>query len=297
MFKSGFVTIVGRPNVGKSTLLNEIMGEKLSIVSNKPQTTRNNIQTILTGDEYQIVFVDTPGIHKPKHKLGEYMVNSAKDSIKEVDLVLFLINPDEEIGRGDKFIIETLKNQKAPVFLVVNKIDEFTQERVAKTLQMYSQEMEFKEIIPISALKGKNVDKLVSLMVEAMPEGPKYYPDDMITDVQERFVVSEIIREKALRTLREEIPHGIAVDIIQMKQSPSGTWHIEVDMLCEKDSHKGIIIGKNGQCLKKIGETARYEIERFLHAKVNLKIWVKVRKEWRDNQNLLKELGYKKVKN
>ena len=296
MFKSGFVTIVGRPNVGKSTLLNEIMGEKLSIVSNKPQTTRNNIQTILTGEDHQIVFVDTPGIHKPKHKLGEYMVNSAKDSIKEVDLVLFLINPDEEIGRGDKFIIETLKNQKAPVFLVVNKIDEFTQDRVAKTLQMYSQEMDFKEIIPISALKGKNVDRLVELMVGAMPEGPKYYPDDMITDVQERFVVSEIIREKALRTLREEIPHGIAVDIIQMKQSPSGTWHIEVDMLCEKDSHKGIIIGKNGQCLKKIGETARYEIERFLHDKVNLKIWVKVRKEWRDNQNLLKELGYKKVK-
>lgn len=296
MFKSGFVTIVGRPNVGKSTLLNEIMGEKLSIVSNKPQTTRNNIQTILTGEDHQLVFVDTPGIHKPKHKLGEYMVNSAKDSIKEVDLVLFLINPDEEIGRGDKFIIETLKNQKAPVFLVVNKIDEFTQDRVAQTLQMYSQEMDFKEIIPISALKGKNVDTLVKLMVDAMPEGPKYYPDDMITDVQERFVVSEIIREKALRTLREEIPHGIAVDIIQMKQSPSGTWHIEVDMLCEKDSHKGIIIGKNGQCLKKIGETARYEIERFLNAKVNLKIWVKVRKEWRDNQNLLKELGYKKVK-
>lgn len=296
MFKSGFVTIVGRPNVGKSTLLNHIMGEKLSIVSNKPQTTRNNIQTILTGDNHQLVFVDTPGIHKPKHKLGEYMVNSAKDSIKEVDLVLFLINPDEEIGRGDKFIIETLKNQKAPVFLVVNKIDEFTQDRVAKTLQMYSQEMEFKEIIPISALKGKNVEKLVELMIDSMPEGPKYYPDDMITDVQERFVISEIVREKALRTLREEIPHGIAVDIIQMKQSPSGTWHIEVDMLCEKDSHKGIIIGKNGQCLKKIGESARYEIERFLHEKVNLKIWVKVRKEWRDNQNLLKELGYKKVK-
>lgn len=296
MFKSGFVTIVGRPNVGKSTLLNHIMGEKLSIVSNKPQTTRNNIQTILTGKDYQLVFVDTPGIHKPKHKLGEYMVNSAKDSIKEVDLVLFLINPEEEIGRGDKFIIETLKNQKAAVFLVVNKIDEFTQERVAKTLQMYSSELEFKEIIPISALRGKNVDKLVELMIETMPEGPKYYPDDMITDVQERFVVSEIVREKALRTLREEIPHGIAVDIIQMKQSPSGTWHIEVDMLCEKDSHKGIIIGKNGQCLKKIGESARYEIEKFLGAKVNLKIWVKVRKEWRDNQNLLKELGYKKVK-
>ena len=296
MFKSGFVTIVGRPNVGKSTLLNQIMGEKLSIVSNKPQTTRNNIQTILTGENHQLVFVDTPGIHKPKHKLGEYMVNSAKDSIKEVDLVLFLINPEEEIGRGDKFIIETLKNQKAPIFLVVNKIDEFTQDRLVNTLQMYSKELEFKEIIPISALKNKNVDKLLELMIDAMPEGPKYYPDDMITDVQERFVISEIIREKALRTLRDEIPHGIAVDIIQMKQNEIGTYHIEVDMLCEKDSHKGIIIGKNGQSLKKIGESARYEIERFLRAKVNLKIWVKVRKEWRDNQNLLKELGYKKVK-
>lgn len=296
MFKSGFVTIVGRPNVGKSTLLNQIMGEKLSIVSNKPQTTRNNIQTILTGDDHQLVFVDTPGIHKPKHKLGEYMVNSARDSIKEVDLVLFLINPEEEIGRGDKFIIETLKNQKAPIFLVVNKIDEFTQERLVKTLQLYSNELDFKEIIPISALKNKNVDKLLELMIDAMPEGPKYYPDDMITDVQERFVISEIIREKALRTLRDEIPHGIAVDIIQMKQNEIGTYHIEVDMLCEKDSHKGIIIGKNGQSLKRIGENARYEIERFLRAKVNLKIWVKVRKEWRDNQNLLKELGYKKVK-
>ena len=296
MFKSGFVTIVGRPNVGKSTLLNQIMGEKLSIVSNKPQTTRNNIQTILTGDDYQMVFVDTPGIHKPKHKLGEYMVSSAKDSIKEVDLVLFLINPEEEIGRGDKFIIETLKNQKAPVFLVLNKIDEFTQDRVAKTLEMYSKEFDFKEIIPISAIKGKNVDKLVELMIEKMPQGPKYYPDDMITDVQERFVVAEIVREKALRCLRDEIPHGIAVDIIQMKQSENGTYHIEVDMICEKDSHKGIIIGKNGQSLKRIGETARYEIERFLHSKVNLKIWVKVRKEWRDNQNLLKELGYKKMK-
>lgn len=296
MFKSGFVTIVGRPNVGKSTLLNQIMGEKLSIVSNKPQTTRNNIQTILTGEDYQMVFVDTPGIHKPKHKLGEYMVNSARDSIKEVDLVLFLINPEEEIGRGDRFIIETLKNQKAPVFLVVNKIDEFTQERLIKTLQIYSSEFNFKEIIPISALKNKNVDKLLDLMINSMPEGPKYYPDDMITDVQERFVISEIVREKALRTLRDEIPHGIAVDIIQMKQSPNGTWHIEVDMICEKDSHKGIIIGKNGQSLKKIGESARYEIERFLRTKVNLKVWVKVRKEWRDNQNLLKELGYKNVK-
>lgn len=296
MFKSGFVTIVGRPNVGKSTLMNKIMGEKLSIVSSKPQTTRNNIQTILTKEDYQIVFVDTPGIHKPKHKLGEYMVNSAKDSIKEVDVVLFLTNPDDEIGRGDRFILESLKNTKAPVFLVLNKIDENTQERVAKTLAMYSAEFDFNEIIPISALKGKNVDKLVELMVENMPEGPKYYPDDMITDVQEKFVVSEIVREKALRNLRDEIPHGVAVDVIQMKQKPNGNYHIEVDLICEKDSHKGIIIGKNGQCLKKIGENSRYELEKFLRAKVNIKIWVKVRKEWRDNQNLLKELRYKKLK-
>ena len=296
MFKSGFVTIVGRPNVGKSTLMNYIMGEKLSIVSNKPQTTRNNIQTILTRDDYQIVFVDTPGMHKPKHKLGEYMVNSAKDSVKDVDLILFLTNPDDETGRGDKFILESLKGAKAPVFLVLNKVDENTQDRVATTLDRLSKEFDFKEIVPISALKGKNVDTLIKLMVENLPEGPKYYPDDMITDVQERFVVSEIVREKALRTLRDEVPHGIAVDVIQMKQKENGTYHIEVDLICEKDSHKGIIIGKNGQCLKKIGETSRYELERFLHAKVNIKIWVKVRKEWRDNQNLLKELGYKKVK-
>lgn len=296
MYKSGFVTIVGRPNVGKSTLLNQIMGEKLSIVSNKPQTTRNNIQTILTGDDYQIVFVDTPGIHKPKHKLGEFMVNSAKESIKEVDLVLFLINPDEEIGRGDNFILEALRAQNAPVFLVVNKVDENTHERVAKTLDMYSKEYDFKEIIPISALKGKNVEKLVELMKNYMPEGPQYYPEDMITDVQEKFIVAEIVREKALRNLRDEVPHGIAVDIIQMKQNDKGTYHIEVDLICEKDSHKGIIIGKNGTSLKKIGETARYEIERFLNAKVNLKVWVKVRKEWRDNNLLLKELGYKKTK-
>lgn len=296
MFKSGFVSIVGRPNVGKSTLMNYIMGEKLSIVSNKPQTTRNNIQTILTTDDYQMIFVDTPGIHKPKHKLGEYMVNSAKDSTNDVDLILFLTNPGEEIGRGDKFILESLKSKKAPVFLVLNKIDEFTQDVVAKSLADFSKEFDFDEIIPISAMKGKNVDKLLELMVEKLPEGPKYYPEDMITDVQERFVVSEIVREKALRTLRDEVPHGIAVDVIQMKQKENGTYHIEVDLICEKDSHKGIIIGKNGQCLKKIGETSRYELERFLRSKVNIKIWVKVRKEWRDNQVLLKELGYKKLK-
>ena len=294
MFKSGFVTIIGRPNVGKSTLMNRILGEKLSIVSNKPQTTRNNIQTILTSKDHQIIFVDTPGIHKPKHKLGEYMVNSARDSIKEVDIIVFITNPGEELGRGDKFILESLKDTKTPVFLVLNKIDEATKENVAACLAKYSQEFDFKEIIPISALRGKNVDVLVDLMVQNLPEGPMYYPEDMITDVQERFIVSEIVREKALRTLRDEVPHGIAVDVIQMKQAENGTYHIEVDLICEKDSHKGIIIGKDGQSLKKIGETARYELERMLDSKVNIKIWVKVRKEWRDNKVLLKELGYKK---
>ena len=207
---------------------------------------------------------------------------------------MFLTNPDEEIGKGDKFILETLRGKKCKVFLVLNKVDESTQDRVAKSLEMYSKEFDFAEIIPIAAIKGKNVDALIELMKKAMPEGPKYYPDDMITDVQEKFVISEIIREKALRTLRDEVPHGIAVDIIQMKQNDIGTYHIEVDLICEKDSHKGIIIGKNGQTLKRIGETSRYELERFLRSKVNVKIWVKVRKEWRDNQLLLKELGYKK---
>lgn len=296
MFKSGFVTIMGRPNVGKSTLLNHLMGEKLSIVSSKPQTTRNNINTILNGEDYQIVFVDTPGIHKPRHKLGEYMVNAAKDAAKDVDLVLFLTNPEEEVGKGDAFILEQLKEKNVPVFLVVNKVDENSHERVAKALNAYSKAFNFKEMIPISALKGNNVDKLLELMIDVMPEGPKYYPDDMIADVQERFIVSEIVREKALRLLNEEVPHGIAVDVIQMKQNDKGLYNIEVDLICEKDSHKAIIIGKNGQTLKKIGQYARMDIEKFLDARVNLQIWVKVRKEWRDNPQFLKELGYKKNK-
>lgn len=296
MFKSGFVTIIGRPNVGKSTLLNHIMGEKLSIVSSKPQTTRNNIQTVLTSEEYQMVFVDTPGIHKPRHKLGEYMVKVAKDALKEVDVVLFLTNPSDEIGKGDSMILEQLREIDVPVYLVLNKIDENTQERVAKTLKAYSDFFPFKEIIPISALKGKNVETLLDLMKKELPEGPQYYPAEMITDVQERFIVSETVREKALRLLSEEVPHGIAVDIIQMKKNEMGTYHIEVDLLCEKASHKGIIIGKNGQTLKKIGEYARKDLEKFLNCKVNLKIWVKVRKEWRDNPMLLKELGYKNKK-
>ena len=294
MFKSGFIAIVGRPNVGKSTLLNYIMGEKLSIVSNKPQTTRNNIHTILTNDESQLVFVDTPGIHKPRHKLGEYMVNLATGSFKDVDLIVFVANADVEMGKGDQFILEQLKDIKIPVFLVINKIDESTPERIAATLNNYSSKYDFKEIIPICAFNGKNVDVLLDLMRENMPEGPKYYPDDMLTDVQEKFVVGEIIREKALRLLKEEVPHGIAVEILIMKKNEKNIYKIEANLYCEKDSHKGIIIGKEGSMLNKINRYATGDIAEFLNAKVRLKIWVKVKKEWRDNTFLLNEFGYKK---
>lgn len=293
MFKSGFVTIIGRPNVGKSTLLNHIMGEKLSIVSSRPQTTRNNIKSILTNKESQVIFVDTPGMHKPRHKLGEYMVKVAKDSLSEVDLVLFLTTPDEEINKGDIHILEQLKECDVPVFLIVNKIDENLEDRVAKAIVGYSQVFDFKEIIPISAMNGKNVDKVKKLITDYLPEGPMYYPEDMITDQQERFIVTETIREKALRLLSQEVPHGIAVEIIAMKKDEKGAYNIEANLLCEKDSHKGIIIGKNGAMMKKISTYARQDLEKFLNAKVVLKLWVKVKKDWRDSGFMLKELGYK----
>jgi len=279
MFKSGFITIIGRPNVGKSTLLNYLMGEKLSIVSSRPQTTRNNIQTILTRDNFQIVFVDTPGMHKPKHKLGEYMVKIAKDSMQDVDVVLFLTTPEGEINKADLHILEQLKQCNTKVFLVVNKIDENPADRVAKTLEEYTKVLDFKEIIPISAINGKNTEKLLELVVDQLPEGPMYYPEDMITDQQERFIVMETIREKALRLLSQEVPHGIAVEILTMKKNENGSYLIEANMLCEKNSHKGIIIGKNGAMMKKISTYARQDIEKFLGCKVNLKIWVKVKSE------------------
>lgn len=293
MFKSGFVAVIGRPNVGKSTLMNNLLGHKLSIVSSKPQTTRNNIKAILTSEDYQVVFVDTPGIHKPKHKLGEYMVKTAESSIKEVDLVLFVTTPDIEPGKGDTIILEELEKSQVPVFLVLNKIDETTADRVAQTLKNYSEKFKFDEIIPISAIKGKNVDTLKEVMIKYLPEGPKYYPEDMISDVQERFIVSEIIREKALRLLTEEVPHGIAVDIVIMKKDESGRYNIEANLLCEKESHKGIIIGKEGSMLKKITNNARHDVEISLGCRVKLKLWVKVKKEWRDSNSVLKELGYK----
>ncbi len=293
MYKSGFVTIVGRPNVGKSTLLNHLMGEKLSIVSNKPQTTRNNIQTILTSKDQQIIFVDTPGIHKPGHKLGEYMVKLASDALKDVDVILFLTTPDVELGKGDKFILDQIRELNTPVILVLNKIDETTQDRLAQSLKNYSDYFNFSEIIPISALKGKNTDELIKLINKFLPEGPQYYPGDMITDQQEKFIVSEIVREKALRLLSEEVPHGIAVDIISMKKDDKGKYIINADLICEKDSHKGIIIGKAGSMLKKITQYSKEDLEKFLNCKVDIKIWVKVRKEWRDKQEFLKGMGYK----
>ena len=293
MFKSGFITIVGRPNVGKSTLLNHLMGEKLSIVSSRPQTTRNNIQTILTKDDFQIVFVDTPGMHKPKNKLGDYMMKNVKESMKDVDVVVFLTTPEGGVKEGDLHILEQLKGCDTPVFLVVNKIDENKAEKVASALEEYTKLFDFDEIIPISAMNGKNTDKLLELIVNKLPEGPKYYPEDMITDQQERFIVMEIIREKALRLLSQEVPHGIAIEILTMKKQENGKYLIEANMLCEKDSHKGIIIGKNGSMLKKISTYARQDIEKFLNEKVNLKVWVKVKSEWRDSSFILKELGYK----
>lgn len=293
MYKSGYVTIIGRPNVGKSTLLNRLMGQKLAIVSSKPQTTRNNIQTILSGEDYQIIFVDTPGMHKPKHKLGEYMVKNAREAARDVDLVLFLATPDGEIGRGDQFILEQLKDMEVPIILVLNKVDENTSERVAESLKLFGEYFNFKEIIPISALKDKNIDTLFELIKENLPEGPQYYPAELVTEQHERFIVAEIIREKALKLLTQEVPHGIAVDIVTMKQDEKGNYHIDADMLCEKDSHKGIIIGKDGVMLKKITDYAKSDIEKLLQRRVKLKIWVKVRKEWRDNPLYLKELGYK----
>lgn len=294
-FKSGFVTIVGRPNVGKSTLMNNIIGEKLSIISNKPQTTRNKIQTILTKEDYQIVFVDTPGIHKPRHKLGEYMVSSAETTLKEVDVVLFLTTPEKKIGPGDRYILDQLKFARVKVYLVINKVDEVNHPRIAETISLYTKEYDFDQVIPISAKKGKNVDTLVNLIVDNLPEGPMYYPEDMITDQSERFIVSEIIREKMLHSLKDEVPHGTAVEVMIMKQDTNkGIYNINATIYCEKDSHKSIIIGKSGAMIKQIGEKSRKDIERFLDSKVFLELWVKVKKDWRDSKATLKTLGYEK---
>ena len=291
-FKSGFVTLIGRPNVGKSTLMNHLIGQKIAITSNKPQTTRNKIQTVLTTDEGQIVFVDTPGIHKAKNKLGEYMVNIAEKSLNEVDVVLWLVEPSNFIGAGEQHIIEKLKRVKTPVVLVINKIDMVKKEEVFGFIETYSKEFDFADIVPVSARKGDNCDELVKVIMKYLPYGPQFYDEDTITDQPERQIVAEIIREKSLHSLQEEIPHGIAVAIDRMKMEKR-VMHIDATIICERDSHKGIIIGKQGAMLKKIGSTARYEIERLLDCKVNLKLWVKVQKNWRDSDFLMKNFGYR----
>ena len=293
-FKSGFVTLIGRPNVGKSTLMNHLIGQKIAITSRKPQTTRNRIQTVYTDENGQIVFVDTPGIHKAKNKLGEYMVGAAERSITEVDVVLWLVEPSTFIGAGERHIIEQLKRVKNPVILIINKIDTVKKSEIAAFIDAYRKEYDFAEIIPVSALKSVNLDSVIESIMKYLPYGPMYYDEDTVTDQPMRQITAEMIREKALRLLEEEIPHGIAVTIEKMEARKNGLYDIEAAIVCERESHKGIIIGKGGSMLKKIGSQARIDIENMLEAQVNLKLFVKVRKEWRDNELFLKNYGYTK---
>lgn len=293
-FKSGFVTIIGRPNVGKSTLMNHLIGQKIAITSNKAQTTRNRIQTVLTTEEGQVVFLDTPGINQAKNKLGEYMLSAAENTLKEVDVILWLVEPSTFVGAGERYIIERLSKVHTPVILVINKTDTVAEEEIFKAIDTYKQVYDFKEIVPVSALKDKNTDELVKTIFEYLEEGPLYYDEDTITDQPERAIVAELIREKALRCLDKEVPHGIAVVIDQMKDRPKGNIiDIDATIICERDSHKGIIIGKQGSMLKKIGTQARKDMENLLDTKVNLKLWVKVKKDWRDSDFLLKNYGYR----
>lgn len=291
-YKSGFVTLIGRPNVGKSTLMNYLIGQKIAITSNKPQTTRNRIQTVLTTEEGQIVFVDTPGIHKAKNKLGEYMVNVAERTLNEVDVVLWLVEPTTFIGAGEQHIAAQLKKVTTPVILVINKADTVKKEDILPSIQKYNEIYDFAEIVPVSAKTGQNTQELLKVVMKYLPYGPQFYDEDTVTDQPERQIVAELIREKALHALDEEIPHGIAVAIDRMKARKK-IMDIDATIICERDSHKGIIIGKQGAMLKKIGSTARYEIERMLDCKVNLHIWVKVKKDWRDSDFLIKNFGYR----
>lgn len=292
--KSGFVTLIGRPNVGKSTLMNKLIGQKIAITSHKPQTTRNRIQTVYTDERGQIVFLDTPGIHKAKNKLGEYMVNAAEKTFKEVDLILWLVEPTTFIGAGEQHIAEQLKTINTPVILIINKIDMVKREDVLAFIDTYRKIYDFAEIIPVSALKGTGTDDVLSTIFKYFTYGPMFYDEDTVTDQPMRQIVSELIREKALKCLDDEIPHGIAVYVDQMKERKNGKMiDIDATIVCERESHKGIIIGKQGVMLKKIGSAARYEIERMMDQQVNLKVWVKVRKEWRDNDIQLKNFGYR----
>ena len=295
IYKSGFVTLIGRPNVGKSTLMNQIIGQKIAITSDKPQTTRNRIQTVYTCEDGQIIFVDTPGIHKAKNKLGEYMVTVAERTLNEVDVILWLVEPSTFIGAGERHIAEQLTRVKTPIILVINKIDIVKKEEILAFIAAYKDVCNFAEIVPVSALNGENKENLMKAIFNYLPEGPQFYDEDTITDQPERQIVAELIREKALRLLDEEIPHGIAVSIESMKERKKGNIvDIDATIVCERDSHKGIVIGKQGAMLKKIGTLARQEIENLLDMKVNLQLWVKVKKDWRDSDFLLKNYGYSK---
>ncbi|CAI3512938.1 GTPase Era [Enterococcus cecorum] len=292
--KSGFVAIVGRPNVGKSTLLNRIVGQKIAIMSDKAQTTRNKIQGVYTTDTTQIVFIDTPGIHKPKHRLGDYMVEAAYSALHEVEVVLFMVAADQKRGKGDDMIIERLKKLSVPVYLVINKIDKIHPNDLLEQIDDFKAQMDFAQIIPISATQGNNFETLMSELEKSMPAGPQYFPEDQITDHPEYFVVSELIREKILQLTRDEVPHSVAVVIDSMKRKPDEKVQIQATIIIERDSQKGIIIGKGGSMLKKIGTQARKDIEKLLGDKVYLELWVKVQKDWRDKQVYLTDFGYRK---
>ena len=292
-FKSGFVTLIGRPNVGKSTLMNHLIGQKIAITSEKPQTTRNRIQTVYTDERGQIIFLDTPGIHKAKNKLGEYMVNVAENTLKEVDVILWLVEPTTFIGAGERHIAEQPSKIKTPVILVINKIDTVkSKDEILTFIAAYKDILNFAEIIPVSALKEMNIEDVKSSIFKYLPAGPQFYDEDTVTDQPMRQIAAELIREKALRMLDDEIPHGIAVVIDQMKERPNGIIDVDATIVCERDSHKGIIIGKGGSMLKRIGTAARMEIENLMDTKVNLKLWVKVRREWRDSDMYMKNYGY-----
>ena len=292
-FKSGFVAVVGRPNVGKSTLINALIDDKIVIVSDKAQTTRNRIVCVYTDEKKQIVFMDTPGIHKPKHKLGEFMVDQAVDSLREVEAVLFVVAANEKRGPGDNFVIEQLRKVNVPVFLIVNKIDTMEKQDLLEAIVSYENSYPFEAVVPISAKERDNIEEVVNLLEKHLPEGPKYFPDDMITDQPERLIISDIVREKILLQTHDEIPHAIAVDVDEMKTRDDGTTYIRATIYVERDSQKGIIIGKQGAMLKLIGKQARADIERLLATKVFLDVWVKVKKDWRNKSGMLSELGYR----
>jgi GTP-binding protein Era len=293
-FKSGFVSIIGRPNVGKSTLLNHVIGQKIAIMSDKPQTTRNKIQGVYTNNQAQIVFIDTPGIHKPKHKLGDFMMKVAQNTLREVDLVLYVVDATEAFGSGEEFIIERLKGTNTPVFLVINKIDKIQPDALLGVIETYRTKHDFKEVIPISALQGNNISTLMEQITEYLDEGPQYYPSDQVTDHPERFVVSELIREKVLHLTREEIPHSVAVNVEQMKKRENNdTVYIGATIIVERTSQKGIIIGKQGSMLKEVGKRARGDIEALLGSKVFLELWVKVQKDWRNKAAHLRDFGFR----